>query len=110
MIAAGAEGDASCKVAAQMLESMGAFGPAEAGWNKAETDQEVRSYHLARLKVRAGDKAEADRLLVSALHDRDAEVIRRLENDRRLWSDVVGEQRVAELLADTAEAPAAPRR
>jgi hypothetical protein len=110
MIAAGGEGDASCRVAALMLESMGAYGPAEAGWSKAETDREVRSYHLARLKVRAGDKVEADRLLVSALHDRDAEVIRRLENDRRLWSDVVGEERVAELLAATDEAPAAPRR
>ncbi|MGE0143857.1 MAG: hypothetical protein AB7I19_08090 [Planctomycetota bacterium] len=110
MITAGGEGDVACRMAAELLESMGAYGPAEAGWNKAETDQEVRSYHLGRLKVRAGDKSEADRLLVSALHDRDAEVIRRLENDRRLWSEVVGEERVSELLASTGEASAGPGR
>lgn len=110
VVAVGVEGSESCREGASMLEAMGAYGPSEAAWRKSETVAELEQYHVARLKVRAGDVETARETLERAAGSGNPEVLRRMTQDDRLWIAALGEKRYQELSGSAASEPAAAGR
>lgn len=106
MVDSHAEGSEGCRVAASMLEGLGAWSAAEAGWRKGETDPSVEEYQVARLKLRSGHAEEARELLTHSVTDRNPEILRRLANDRQMWEATFGAEDVGRLLETTTATPA----
>lgn len=110
MVARSAAGSEPCRVAASLLESLGAYSASEAGWRKAETDESIQEYHFARLKLRASESEEARVLLERSLSNHNPDVLRRMAEDKQLWVAALGDEQVQELLRSPTGTPAAAGR
>lgn len=86
-------------------ELLGRLGKAETTLRRASEHAPIADYHLARLKLRAGDVDTSLQLLGRATAAVPAEVRRKVQNEPEAWRALAADPRFQELTALRAAAP-----
>lgn len=89
------------------LSRLGETAAAEAACDRAFSDDVVRDYHVATLKVDRGETDNGVRLLMSCIERGHTELGRLLRQDRDLWVEATGEQSYSDFLEST-DSPSVP--